>query len=126
MIQDRPSSLTAIAALMIVFGLAEVATGFTHGFLGLISIAGVPRATYTGVAIGVSYAAGGCLLLTMKKWAARLAVFCLSVVIAGRVSMMLTGLYPMTSFLQSFSIVAGTLIAIFFATFVALKWPSFR
>jgi hypothetical protein len=92
-------SLSSVAVLMIAFGIAEIITAFTHNFLGLISTADVPLATYAAAAIGGLYAAGGLLLLTMKKWAARLAILSLIGVIAGRISIVLAGLYPAASFL---------------------------
>src|SRR5215472_13049159 len=111
---------------MIAFGIVEIVTGFTHNFLGLISTTDAPLATYAVAAIGCLYASGGLLVLTMKRWAARLAILSLIGVIAGRISVVAAGLYPTASFLQTFSIVAGTAIAIFFAIYIGSKWPSFR
>jgi hypothetical protein len=44
--QTRPLGITVVAVLMIVFGLAEVATGFTHDFLGIIITANAALSTY--------------------------------------------------------------------------------
>jgi len=126
MSQKRPLGIMLVAALMILFGLAEVVTGFTHNFLGLISTASVTLATYGATGVGALYAIGGLLLLTMKKQAARLAMMCLVGVIAGRIVLVLTGLYPVNSFLQIFSIIIGTSIAIIFAIYIELKRSSFR
>ena len=52
---------------MILFGLAEVRTGFTHNFLSLISTTNIALATYGAAGVGALYAMGGLLLLTMKK-----------------------------------------------------------
>jgi hypothetical protein len=57
----------------------------------------------------------------MKRWSAVVAVICLCAVVAGRIIMVATGLYPFGSFLQIFAIVAGTAIASFFAVYVTLK-----
>ncbi|MGA7329554.1 MAG: hypothetical protein WBX25_35005 [Rhodomicrobium sp.] len=126
MSHNRPVGITIVAALMIVFGLAEVVTGFPHNFLGLVATADAPLATYAAVGIGGFYAAGGFLLLRTQKWAARLAMVSLIGVITGRITMVLAGLYPMASFLQSFSIVTGTAIAIFFGIYIGSKWSCFQ
>lgn len=122
----RSLGVTIVAALMVLFGSAEVATGFTHNFLGLISTTDATLSTYGGAAVGALYAVGGLLLLTMKKRAARLALACLVLVIVGRIALVVTGLYPLTSFLQDISIIIGTAIAIFFAIYVGWAWKSFR
>ena len=44
--QNRPTGIMVVAILMIVFGLAEIATGFTHNFLGLLSTASVAVSTF--------------------------------------------------------------------------------
>ncbi len=66
---------------MILFGLAEVATGFTHNFLGLITTTNGALATYGAAGIGALYAVGGLLILTARKWGESLALLCLAVVI---------------------------------------------
>ena len=124
--QSRPWGITLVAVLMILFGLAEVATGFTHNFLGLISTTDVTFATYGAAGVGALYAIGGLFLLTMKKWAARLAMICLTAVILGRIALVLIGLYPLTSFLQDISIIIGTALAIIFAVYIGLKWKAFK
>jgi hypothetical protein len=124
--QNRPWGITLVAVLMILFGLAEVVTGFTHNFLGLISTTDAMFATYGAAAVGTLYVIGGLLLLTMKKWAAQLAMICLAAVIVGRIALVMTGLYPLTSFLQDISIIIGTALAIIFAVYIALKWKSFK
>ncbi len=58
--QKRPRSITIIAWLMIVFGGAELPTGFTHDFLGLKTAQGTASA-YLGAAIGALYFAAGLL-----------------------------------------------------------------
>ena len=122
---SRPRGITIVAILMIIFGLAEIVTGFKHNFFGVTTTLGAVSA-FLGVGIGALYAVGGVLILTMKKWAAGLALGCLAVVIIGRVAMVVTGLFPLNSFEQTFAIVAGTVIAAVFAVYIGLKWKSFR
>jgi len=110
---------------MLVFGLAEVATGFTHTFLGIITTANAPLSIYFGAGIGAIYACAGVLTLTMKKRATTLAILCLVGVVIGRVAMVLAGLYPLDSFIQVVSIVIGTAIAVAFAFYIALRWSVF-
>jgi hypothetical protein len=124
--QNRPKGITVVAMLMIIFGVAEIATGFTHSFLGIISTQSVGLATYSAAGIGALYAVGGLLILTMQKRAAALAMVCLAAVIIGRVFLVLTDLYPVNSFLQTLSIVVGTTIAIIFAVYISLQWRLFR
>jgi hypothetical protein len=111
---------------MIIFGLAEVATGFTHNFLGLISTAEATASTYGAVGVGCLYAIGGLFLLTMKKWAVVVAEICLVLVVLGRISLVVAGLYPVNSFLQTFSIIVGTTIAVVFALYIGVKRKSFK
>jgi hypothetical protein len=63
----RPLGMIVVAILMIVFGITEIATGFTHNFLGLISTTSATLATYGAASIGAWYAIGGLSLLPMKK-----------------------------------------------------------
>ncbi len=51
----------------------------------------------------------------MKRQAAKFAMACLILVVLGRIALVLTGLYPLNSFLQDFSIIVSTTIAIIFA-----------
>ncbi len=110
---------------MILFGLAEVVTGFTHNFFG-ITTSSVSIFTYSAVTIGAFYVAGGLLILTMKKWAAALAIVLLVADIVGRVSLVVTGLYPLNSLKQDIGIVTGTAIAVIFAIYIGSKWRLFR
>jgi hypothetical protein len=109
---------------MVVFGLAEVATGFSHHFFGL-STAPIALATYAGASIGFLYAAAGFLILSMKRRAAALAIVLLIAVILGRVSMVLVDLYPVGSFKQGFAILLGTSIVAVFAVYIRSKWSFF-
>jgi hypothetical protein len=123
--KKHPTDIVIIAVLMVVFGLAEIVTGFTHSFLGLLSTASAVASTFGGVGIGAFYAIGGFFLLTTKKWAAIVAEICLILVIVGRISLVAFGYYPLNSFLQTFSIIIGTAIAIFFAIYIGVRWRYF-
>ena len=115
-----------VAVLMILFGLAEVATGFTHNFIGVVSTSETILSTYLGVTLGLFYFVGGLLILTKKKWAVVIAIILLCGDVIGRVSMILTGLYPVNSFKQTFAIIVGTGIAVIFAIYIGWKWKSFK
>jgi len=123
--EKRPLGIAIVAILMIVFGLAEVATGFTHQFFG-IHTSESALFTYSGAAIGVFYVLAGLLTLTMRKWAAALAIILLALDIIGRIALTVTGLYPTDSFEQTFAIIVGTAIAAIFAIYIGWKWKSFR
>ena len=109
---------------MVLFGLAEVATSFTHSFFGLSTSQSV-LSTVLGALLGLCYLASGLVLFTGRKWAATVAVLLLCIDIVGRIAMVLTGLYPLDSFRQTFGIVVGTLLAASFAVYIALKRESF-
>ncbi len=121
-----PRSLMVVAVLMILFGMAEVATGFTHNFIGVVTTSGNNLSTYLGVTLGLFYFLGGLLVLSKKKWAAISAIVLLCGDVIGRIGMVLAGLYPLDSFKQSFAIVMGTSIAVFFAFSIVLKFKSFK
>jgi hypothetical protein len=89
-IRKRDRTVNIVAVLMILFGIAEVVTGFRHNFFG-IHIAHVATATYLGTAIGVLYSVAGALILTMKRPAVALALLLLIVVIIGRITVVVTG-----------------------------------
>ncbi len=123
--QSRPWSILIVACLMILFGGAEVVTGFTHNFFG-ITTSSAAIFTYSSVGIGACYVVGGVLILTMKKWAAALTIVLLAADIVGRVALVATGLYPTDSAKNTFSIIAGTVIAALFAIFIGWRWKFFR
>jgi hypothetical protein len=125
LIQSRPRGILVVALMMILFGLAEVVTAFTHNFFGIYT-AQVALFTYSGAAIGAFYVVAGLLILTMKKWAAALAIVLLVADIVGRIALVVTGLYPTDSLQQTFAIVAGTVIAAIFAIYIGLKWYSYK
>jgi len=123
--QRRPLDIMIIASLMIVFGLAEIFTGVSYEFFGLHTANGI-TSTYIGAAIGALYAAAGFLVFTVRRRAAVLAIVLLSVVVAGRVAMILCGLYPIGTFRQTAAIVVGTSIAAGFAIYIGLRRSSFE
>src|ERR1019366_4285738 len=123
--RSRPRGVIVVAFLMILFGLAEVVTGFTHQFFGVMMANGATSA-YAGASIGVLYAAAGLLVLIMRKWAATLAIACLAADVVGRVAMVFTGLYPVDSPAQTFAIVTGTAIVVAFAISILSSWRAFE
>lgn len=122
--QPRSRGVTFVAFLMILFGLAEVATGVRHAFFGLVISAG-DAAGYMGVALGLCYFVGGWLILTRRKWAIALALILLLVDVLGRIAMVAAGLYPLDSFRQVFAVVMGTAIAVFFGLYLGWKFKCF-
>ncbi len=110
---------------MILFGVAEVATGYTHEFFGLTT-AKIDSSTILGMALGFFYVLGGALILTKRNRAAVVAIILLCGDVLGRIAMVVFGLYPLDSFRQSFGIIVGTAIAAFFAVYVGLKLKSFQ
>ena len=123
MVPPRPVAIVAL--LMIVFGFAEVITGFTHDFFGLHTAQGAVS-SYMGASIGVLYASAGFVILFMKRHKAVLAIVLLLMVVAGRISMVMTGLYPVNTFRQAVAMILGTSIAAGFAIFIALQRSAFR
>ena len=69
----RPRAIVVTAVLMIVFGIAEVVTGLTHNFFRVTTTQGSASARI-GVTLGLLYFAAGVLNLTMRRWAARVAI----------------------------------------------------
>ena len=121
----RPRTITIVASLMIIFGFAEIITGFAHNFFGLHTAQGA-ISTYMGASIGALYAAAGFAVLTMKRRAAMLAIVLLLIVVAGRIYMVTTGLYPVNTPRQAVAMIIGTSIAAGFAIFIALRRLAFR
>lgn len=119
----RPKYISVIAVLMLIFGIAEVATGINHNFFGLTTQ--VSRtSTLAGVSVGLLYVLAGTLTLTWKRRAWKLAIACLLLDVVGRIAMVATGLFPTGSAKQIFSIIAGTTIAAIFALILWRKLHS--
>jgi hypothetical protein len=110
---------------MILFGLAEVATGFTHNFFGITTTAAAIT-TYVSVAIGLFYVLAGLLTLTMRKKELHAAIVLLAGDVLGRAGMVVAGFYPLSNFQQTFSIIAGTAIAVVFAIYLWYKRSEFN
>ena len=120
----RPWDLIVVAGFTILAGFAEVVTGFSHEFFG-ITTSGVALFTAAATAIGLSYLASGVLMLTMKRWAATVALVLLCIDILGRILPAVTGLYPTDTAKNTFSFIAGTLIVALVALYVGWKRRSF-
>ena len=123
--KDRPRGIIVVAALTIIFGLAEIKSGLTHNFVGLTT-SHAKVSTYLGTSLGVLYIVAGLLILIGKKWAATLAIILLAADVVGRIAMVVTGFYPLNSFLQTFAIIVGTSIAAFFAIYIGKNMKSFK
>jgi hypothetical protein len=123
--RSRPVGIIVAAAFTVTAGLAEVVTGFTHTFFG-ITTSSVAIFTYTSAGIGLCYLAAGLLILTMKRWAAVLALVLLGADIIGRMVLVFTGLYPTDSLKNTFSVIAGTVLVALVALYIVWKWKSFR
>ena len=123
--ESRPRGITVVATLMILFGVAEMFTGLFLGHRIGVSEANNTVFAYEGPAIGALYVIGGFLLLTGKKWAARLAEVCLAADVVGRIHLVLTGVYPFVG-LAAVAVVTGTAIAICFGIYIGLKWRFLR
>lgn len=121
----RPWGIIIVAVLMLLFGLAEVVTAFTHHFFG-ISTSQATIFTSSAASIGALYVVSGLLILSMKKWAAALAIVLLIADIMGRIALVVAGLYPLTSLEQDAGIVIGTAIAAVFAFYIKSKWSTYR
>jgi len=121
----RPRGITLVAVLMIVFGLAEVVTSFTHSFLG-ITTSQTALFTASAAAIGACYVVAGVLILTMRRAAAALAIMLLIADILGRLALVVTGLYPLNSLEQVIGIIGGTALAVIFALYIRSKWRAFE
>ena len=105
----RRFGIAAVAILMIAFGLAEIATAFTHNFFGVSTARGAVSA-YANAGVGALYAVAGILTLSMKKRFVAIALGCLVLDVIGRIALVVTGLFPISSFRQTAAMVAGTSI----------------
>jgi hypothetical protein len=107
-----PLGIKISSVFMIFFGLAEVVTGFGHEFFGLTT----SQATISTI-IGTFYFLSGLLVLTGKRKWAILAIVLLIADAVGGIATVLSGLYPVGSGLQTFAIITGTSIEVFFAIY---------
>lgn len=116
--------ISTVAILMILFGLAEIVTGFTHNFFGVSTTRGVFSA-YANAGVGALYAVAGMLILSMKKRYVAIALGCLALDVGGRIALVVTGLFPINTFRQTGAMIAGTTIVIIFAIYIGSKWKHF-
>lgn len=115
-----PAGIKIAAILMIIFGFAEIVTSFRHEFFGLTT-SGATISTILGSTIGIFYFVSGFLVITKKR---KLAIVAIALLIADaieRISMVATGLYPIGFGLQTFAIIIGTSLVVFFAIYIGLK-----
>ena len=112
--------LSFFALLMIIFGTAEVVTGIRHEFYGLVTTEDTITKV-VGIALGLCYFFSGALLVTYKRKAATAAFILLCVDVIGRITMVITGMYPVDSAMQIVGITVGTAIAFVFAVYVFFK-----
>jgi hypothetical protein len=116
--------ISAVAILMILFGLAEIVTGFTHNFFG-VSTTRSAFSAYANAGVGALYAVAGVLILSMKKRYVAIALGCLTLDVVGRIALVVTGFFPINTFRQTGAMVAGTTIVIIFAAYIGSKWKQF-
>ena len=124
-VKKRPMGLTIISIIMILFGLLEIFTAFSHQFLG-ITTSQSSIATLSSAPIDLLYMLAGVMVLTIIKWGAMLAVLFLIVDILGRIARVLTGLYPVNTAENVVGIVGGTAIAVIFVAYIVLRRYSFH
>jgi len=119
----RSPPFVVAAALMIVFGLAEVATGFRHRFFMLH---GADSLVFTviGATLGLCYIASGVLVLVHTRRALFAAGALLAVDVVGRIALVIGGQFPVESAQQIAGITAGTAIALVFCVVVTLRARS--
>jgi hypothetical protein len=123
--RSRPFGIIVAAAFTVLAGLAEVVTGFTHNFFG-VTTSSATLFTYSAAVIGLFYLAAGLLILTMRRWAAALALVLFGADIIGRLVLIVTGLYPTDSLKNTLSVIAGTVLVALVALSIGWKWKSFR
>jgi len=121
----RPRGVVIACVLMIIFGIAEVATGFTGRFLGGISVTTSTEYTIAAAATGSCYSLAGLFILTMRKWGAALGIAFLCAELLGRIYLVSSGLYPISGTDES-AVIAGSMIAVLFALYIGLRWKRFK
>ena len=121
----RPMGILLASVLMVLFGLAEVATAFSHSFFG-IATSQMSAEDYSSALIGSFYVLAGLFVLTMKKWGANLTILFLIADILGRLGLVVSGLYPLNTVENTFGIVTGTIIAFVFLAYIYAKRRIFQ
>jgi hypothetical protein len=123
--QTLSVGLKVAAALMIIFGLAEILTGFRHEFFGLTTTQTI-ISTIIGASIGSFYFISGFLVLSKKRKLAIVVIILLLADTIGRISMVLTGLYSIGVGYQTFAIITGTSIVVILAIYIGLNLKHFK
>ena len=108
------------SVLMIVFGIAEIRTGFRHEFFGLTTTQ-ILITSIVSFTLGSCYMFSGIFLMVLRKWSLSVSFVLLIVDVIGRLLMMFSGMYPMDSALQTFAMITGTTIAALFGVYVFIK-----
>ena len=121
----RPKGIMVAGVLMVIFGIAEVATGFTGHFLGGISVATSTEYTVAAAAAGSCYSLAGLSVLTMRRLGAGLGITFLCAELLGRIYLVSAGLYPFSGIDES-SFIAGSDIAVLFILYIGFSWKRFR
>jgi len=109
-----------VAALLILFGSAEVITAYRHSFFWLRT-AEVPTFTGIGAGLGLCYVGSGLLLTLYRRYYARAAVGLLVIDFVGRIGIVAAGLFPVDNPRQVIGIGLGTLLTVVFAVLI-LRW----
>jgi len=112
-----PVGIIVVSVIMILFGLLEIVTAFSHSFFGITTL-GTSIATLSSAPIGALYVLAGLLILTLKKWGFVLAIIFLVLDILGRLSLVATGLYPLNTAENIYGIISGTGIALIIAVYI--------
>ncbi len=102
---------------MLLFGIAEVVTAFRHAFFGLSTEESV-GSTVAGACIGLLYVAAGVLALTGRRKALTAALSCLGLDVAGRITLVALGFFPVDTTRQVVSMALGTLIVVAFGAYL--------
>ncbi len=121
----RPLGISIVGLLAVIFGMLEVLTAFRHEFAGIVT-PDKSAFTYAAAIIGLLYIASGLLILSMRKWAAGIAIVLLLFDIIGRIGLIVSGLYPTSTLKQTLAIAIGTVIAAIFAIYIGAKWNAFK
>ena len=113
-----------IAIIMIIFGIAEIITGFRHEFFGLVTEKDTIT-TIVGMGLGGCYLFSGIFLLCFKKWALFCSFIFLVIDVVGRLIMVIAQMFPTDTARQIVGITGGTVIAFVFAIIVFFKYRKF-
>ncbi len=118
--------ITIAALLMIGLGLLEVAVGFIFGNKFGAAPLFLADYNYQAPVVGSLYALGGILLMTMKRWAAKITLVTLGVDLVARAALVAAGLFPIDSLAPAVAVVTGVLLALGFGLFILSRWPLFE